>query len=97
MNIFAIGVTLLVGLLVILVITNLISRSRNSPGSDHPHRHEDGLHHVGYLGYLGQVDAKGQDSGDWGGRDMSHHHTESGHASDSGGDAGGAVGGGGGE
>ena len=99
MNIFAVAVTLLVGLMVILVMTSLLSKSRNAgenyyfpydhtpheghPVSSEPHPIE---HHQ----------TQSHDGGEWGGRDRSHdsHYDGSGHHIDSGGGDGGDAGGG---
>lgn len=92
--ILTIGVTLLVGLMVILVIASLISRSRNRPGSDYHYYHGDVIHHGTYSS---GGESRDQESGSWGGRDMSHDHHDFGDSGDSGGgDAGGGDGGGGG-
>ena len=97
MGFFTIGVTLFVGLILVLVISSLISRSRNARDTYH---HEDGVHHAGFLGFQGPAETKSNDGGDWGGRDMSHdhhHHSDSGDGGDwGGGDAGGGSDGGGG-
>ena len=91
MDFFTIGVTLFVGLLLVLVISSLISRSRNTHDFYPPH--EDGTPHTTYLGHAGNAETKSDDGGDWGGRDMSHdhhHHGDSGDGGDwGGGDAGG--------
>jgi hypothetical protein len=100
MSIFAIGIPLFIGLILILVVTSLISRSRNTPGSHHPH-HGNFIHHDTYLGYPGEATAKDQSGGIWGSRDMSDDHHDFGDSVDlGGGDAGGGSdsgGGGGGE
>ena len=93
MGFFTIGVTLFVGLILVLVISSLISRSRNNTGSYH--HHEDGLHHAGYIGYPGHAPTTSQESGDSGGRDMSHDQHSHAHSGE-GGDWGGADSGGGG-
>ena len=96
MGFFTIGVILFVGLLFVLVISSLISRSRNTPDPYAPY--EDGVHHIAYLGHPGNAETKSDDGGDWGARDMSHdhhHHGDSGDGGDwSGGDAGGGSDGG---
>jgi hypothetical protein len=95
MDFFTVIVTLFVGLILVLVISSLISRSRNPRDT---YRQEDGVHHAGFLGFQGPAETKSDDAGDWGGRDMSHdHHGDSGDGGDwGGGDAGGGSDGGGG-
>ena len=104
MSMITIGVAFGVGLLLALVISSLISRSRNTTDSFHPlDNGVYGVHHPGYLGHVGQTETTNQHQGDLGGRDMSHDqhsHTDSGGGGDwGGGDAGGGgdSGGGGGE
>jgi hypothetical protein len=101
MSIIGTGTVLFVGLLLVLVISRLISRSRNTTGPYH--HYDDGVqsvHHASYLAHSGHADATGQHGGDWGGRDMSsdhHSHSDSGGGGDwGGGDAGGGSDGGGG-
>ena len=99
MGIFTIGVTLFVGLILVLVISSLISRSRSNTGSYH--HHEDGLHHAGYVSNPEHAQTTSQDSDASGGRDMSHDHHSHTHSGDGGhgggGDAGGHSSGSGGE
>ncbi|HEY9527969.1 MAG TPA: hypothetical protein VIR02_12825 [Anaerolineales bacterium] len=93
MDFFTVIVTLFVGLILVLVISSLISRSRNPRDT---YRQEDGVHHAGFLGFQGPAETKSDDAGDWGGREMSHdHHGDSGDGGDwGGGDAGGGSDGG---
>jgi len=95
MDFFTVIVTLFVGLILVLVISSLISQSRNPRDT---YGQEDGVHHAGFLGFQGPAETKSDDAGDWGGRDMSHdHHGDSGDGGDwGGGDAGGGSDGGGG-
>jgi len=96
MDFFTVGVTLFVGLILVLVISSLVSRSRNTRDTYH---HEDSIHQAGFLGFQGPFETKSDDTGDWGGRDMSHdhhQHGDSGDGGDWGGDAGGGSDGGGG-
>jgi len=93
MAFFTIGMTLFVGLLVILVIASLIARSRKTDDSDH--QFQDAIHHIAYLGHPGSAEIKSNDGGDWGGRDMSHDHHDHGTAGDGGDWGGGDPGGGG--
>jgi uncharacterized membrane protein YgcG len=92
MDFFTVIVTLFVGLILVLVISSLISRSRNARDTYH---HEEGVHHAGFLGFQGPAETKSDDAGDWGGRNMSHDHHHHGDSGD-GGDAGGGSDGGGG-
>ena len=93
-----IAITLIVVLMLVLVITNFFSKSRNT--SDFYHSPFEGAQDK-YSGSSSHEYTHSHDGGDWGSRDMSHHHA--GHDSgfdggaNSGGDAGGAEGGGGGE
>ena len=93
MGIFTIGVTLFVGLILVLVISSLISKSRSNTGSYH--HHEDGLHHAGYISNPGHMETTSHESGESGGRDMSHNHHNHPHSGDGGHGGGGDAGGGG--
>ena len=86
MGIFTIGATLFVGLILVLVISSLISRSRNNTGS---------YHHAGYISNPEHAQTTSQESGASGGRDMSHDHHNHTHAGDGGHRDGGDAGGGG--
>ena len=100
MDIFAIGVTLLVIMLVLLVIRSLFSGSRNT--NDFIHTPYEGAPPDRYSGSSRPDRLQNDDRGDWGGRDVSYDHdagynSDSDGGGDSGGDAGGGEGGGGGE
>ena len=100
MNIVAIVVTLLIVMILILVMTNLLSKSRNT--SDFYHTPHDGTPYHGYSASSGDDRSQASDQGDWGGRHVSYENdagydSDSGGGGDSGGDAGGGEGGGGGE
>ena len=101
MNMIAIFVTLFVVFMLVLVITNLFFRSRNA--GDFYHSPYDAPPQDNYSGSSSHVHTQGHERGDWGSRDLSPEHHDSGHdggfdgGGDSGGDAGGGAGGGGGE
>jgi hypothetical protein len=62
MNIIAIGITLIVVLILVLVISSLISGSRKP--TDAYYRPDDGmqsLHHAGYPGQAGSAETNPQD------------------------------------
>jgi hypothetical protein len=88
MSVLTLGIFLAVGFMVLLVISSLRSKSRNS--NDYYHSPDDSVIRDGYVASSIHHGEPSQDGGDWGGRDMSHDHHNSGHHSDSGsGDAGG--------
>ena len=93
MDVFAIGVTLLVGFLIYVVIAGLVSSRRNQRHPDYTQGH--GMTHGLYLDSASYHESQSSSEGDWGGRDMSHDTHDSGPDSGSGGgDAGGGDAGG---
>ena len=99
MSVLTVGIFLAVGFIVLLVISNLRSRSRDTNGFYHSP--DDPVIRDGYLDSSIHQGETSQDGGDWGSRDMSHDHHDAGDYSDSGGgdwgggDAGGGDAGGG--
>lgn len=95
MDIFAIGVTLFVAFLIYVVIAGLVSSRRNKSNLDHIQDH--GMTQGLYLDSSNYHANQSDSEGDWGGRDMSHDHHDSGqdgNSGDGGGDAGGGDAGG---
>ena len=96
MNLFAIGVTLLIIFMLILVLRSLFSTSRNKSSGFYQASYEDRPHDSFDI-IPGEHTTTSHDRGDWGGRDMSHGHHDFGDSSHSGdgGDGGGGDSGGG--
>ena len=96
MDLFAIGVTLLIVFMLLLILRSLFSRSRDESGGFYQAPYEDRPQDS--LGIIpGEGGTTSLERGDWGGRDMSHNHHDFGDSSDSGdgGDWGGGDSGGG--
>lgn len=96
MNIFPMAITLLIGFMLFVVITNLLSKSRRDgsgtggTGSFYQPPY-DGMPQDPFFNFPGEHETFHQsshaapDSGDWGGRNMSFDHHDAGNSGDTGG------------